>query len=1022
MARSTDVKPAPSPPLTSTVVLARWRLRNTWGMLLVTGLGMIAAVMLVCAVPLYSQIATTAGLHNVFSATPASPVLRFHATLQGLSAPIVQEVRKRIEPIPQTTLASYLDKGNQFSLQSQGFQIVSPKQKHATDTLALLGDEIEQATPHVKVLAGRLPLAQSNNLEAIVTAQTASGLNVHVGSILSLKFQAYTTLKGDSTNGSQIIIETTLPVHIVGIYEPTVANDVFWHGVALDPVTQQQNTTSTVSYSVLVSNEALVTATVNTIPTAQRSVASGIVFSSLTSDAYWYYRLNPTTFSITNENVLQNSLTTMQGRLADNYGTVQESPSYPYIQSVDVSGPVLSTYEGPGTLELFSNRVDVARIPVTILMIEAVALILFFISMMAELLVERQSDAIAVLRSRGASRGQVFGSFFTQSLGLGLLALLIGPILALVAVYLLIQRILGPMGQSALNVALGDTQGTLLLVAGYAVIAVVIAILAMGISTYRAVGFDVLALRRESARSGRRSLWQRFNLDLVAVVVSLAGYGISLYLNTVQGLDAQTRVLVQSPLALIAPTFLLLAGILILLRIFPLLLRLGATVATRGRGASAVLALGQMSRAPRQSVRMALLLALATAFALFSLLFTASQAQHVLDVAAYQVGADFSGMIAPAATAQDIARDTNALKSIRGVTSVTLGYSDQASTVGQNVNPIALRAVDADTFAQSAVWNDASVPLASLMKQLVARRGIVQASYAVPAIVDALTWNRLGLSQGNQFVLQAGPSSYTTDGNITFVAMAKVQHIPTVNDSTEPVDSNGSPLPGGIVVDYQSYATVFQQVIHEPLPVNYVWLRSSDDASAIANVRNALAKNDPQVNPLLDRRALVASLNSDPLTLDLIGELALGASTALLLALLGNLLASWLSARNRLTNFAILRALGTSPAQVASVLTWEQGIIYITALVLGILFGTLLSFITIPALVFSSVPTNGPTSGTNNGEFYALQHILPVHIVVPLSLIVALVVLVIICLVTLSMMVRVVTQPELSQALRLNED
>ena len=206
------------------------------------------------------------------------------------------------------------------------------------------------------------------------------------------------------------------------------------------------------------------------------------------------------------------------------------------------------------------------------------------------------------------------------------------------------------------------------------------------------------------------------------------------------------------------------------------------------------------------------------------------------------------------------------------------------------------------------------------------------------------------------------------------------------------------------------------------MSANYVWLHTSDDASAIANVRNALTKNDPQVNPLLDRRALVDSLNSDPLTLDLLGELALGASTALLLALLGNLLASWLSARNRLTNFAILRALGTSPAQVASVLTWEQGIIYITALVLGILFGTLLSFITILALVFSSVPTNGPTSGTNNGEFYALQHILPVHIVVPLSLIIALVVLVGICLVTLSMMVRVVTQPELSQALRLNED
>ncbi len=1032
MARSPVIKPisAPSksrdtssPSLASTVVLARWRLHNTWGMLLVTGLGMIAAVMLVCAVPLYSQIATTAGLHTVFSATPDSPVLRFHTTLQGLSSPIVQEVRKRIESIPQSTLASYLDKGSQFSLQSQGFPIVAPKPKHATDTLSLLGDEIEQATPHIKLLDGRLPQTQSSTLEAIITTQTASALNIHTGSIISLKFQAYSTFKGDTSpngQGSQIIIDTTLPLHIVGIYAPTLANDVFWHGVALDPIAQQHNTTF--SYNALVSNETLVAATMNTIPAAQKNTASGTVFSSLTSDAYWYYRLDQTTLSITNENTLQNSLATMQGRLADDYGTMQESPNFPYIQSADVSGLVLSTYQGPGTLERFSNRVDVARIPVTILMIEAVALILFFISMMAELLVERQSDAIAVLRSRGASRSQVFGSFFTQSLGLGLCALLIGPVLALIAVYLLIQRMLGSLGQSALNVALADIQGTLLLLVGYAVIAVAIAVLAMGIATYRAVGFDVLALRRESARSGKRSLWQRFNLDLVAVIVALAGYAISQYLNTVPGLDAQTRVLVQSPLALIAPTFLLLAGILILLRIFPQLLRLGATLATRGRGASAVLALGQMSRAPRQSVRMALLLALATAFAIFALLFTASQAQHVLYVAAYQVGADFSGSIPNATTAQDIARDTNALKGIHGVTSVTLGYTHSVSTVGQNVNPVEIRAVDADTFAQSAVWNDASVPLTSLMKQFVARRVRAEASNFVPAIVDTLTWNWLGLSEGTRFTLQAASSTDTTDGTITFIAMAKVGHIPTVNDSTEPGDSNGSPLPGGIVVDYKSYATIFHQVIKQPLPVNYVWLRTSDDPAAVANVRSALTKNDPQVNPLLDQRALIESLNSDPLTLDLVGELALGASTALLLALLGNLLASWLSARNRLTNFAILRALGTSPAQVASVLTWEQGITYITALVLGVVFGTLLSFVAIPGLVFTSVPTNGPTSGTNNGEFYALQHILPVQIVVPLSLLLALAVLVVICLVTLGMMVRVVTKPQLSQALRLNED
>jgi Tfp pilus assembly protein PilX len=45
-----------------------------------------------------------------------------------------------------------------------------------------------------------------------------------------------------------------------------------------------------------------------------------------------------------------------------------------------------------------------------------------------------------------------------------------------------------------------------------------------------------------------------------------------------------------------------------------------------------------------------------------------------------------------------------------------------------------------------------------------------------------------------------------------------------------------------------------------------------------------------------------------------------------------------------------------------------------------------------------------------------------VQIVIPPSLVIALVVLIVICVVTLGMMVRVVTKPELSQALRLNED
>ena len=53
--------------LPGVVILARWRVRQTWRLLLITGLGIVAAVMLVCAVPLYSDVSQSIGLRSVIS-------------------------------------------------------------------------------------------------------------------------------------------------------------------------------------------------------------------------------------------------------------------------------------------------------------------------------------------------------------------------------------------------------------------------------------------------------------------------------------------------------------------------------------------------------------------------------------------------------------------------------------------------------------------------------------------------------------------------------------------------------------------------------------------------------------------------------------------------------------------------------------------------------------------------------------------------------------------------------------------
>jgi hypothetical protein len=98
-------------------------------------------------------------------------------------------------------------------------------------------------------------------------------------------------------------------------------------------------------------------------------------------------------------------------------------------------------------------------------------------------------------------------------------------------------------------------------------------------------------------------------------------------------------------------------------------------------------------------------------------------------------------------------------------------------------------------------------------------------------------------------------------------------------------------------------------------------------------------------------------------------------------------------------------------------LTWEQAIIYLTGLLLGVGIGAFLVRTVVPALILTDFNSN-----LSSNQFYALQTTFPTQIVLPASLLLILLALVVIYGVALTMMVRIVSRPSLSQTLRLNED
>src|SRR6185437_10911230 len=73
------------------LVLACWRWRQSWRWVLVMGLGVVAAAVIVCAVPLFAQVALTAGARSTLTASPQDAQLELQVDARALSRQIAAD-------------------------------------------------------------------------------------------------------------------------------------------------------------------------------------------------------------------------------------------------------------------------------------------------------------------------------------------------------------------------------------------------------------------------------------------------------------------------------------------------------------------------------------------------------------------------------------------------------------------------------------------------------------------------------------------------------------------------------------------------------------------------------------------------------------------------------------------------------------------------------------------------------------------------------------------------------------------
>ncbi|GHO66595.1 hypothetical protein KSC_054870 [Ktedonobacter sp. SOSP1-52] len=1000
--------------LLSMITLALWRLRHSVFMLFMTGLGTVCAVMIVCALPVLQVVTTTAALRDLLRATPSNSELMVQVSSRTLaSARYAQQSQQLGQPFMQQMSPYLTSAPPQATLQVLNLPVISPHPISHVATFTLTGVNVPETSSHLKILQGRLPQENmSGPLEIALSQETARELTnepLHIGTLFS------TTLSSrlDSSSDPTKYTPRPLQFRLVGIFQ-TLENDPYWHGDTLDP-TAEGDPPKNIHYPLLLSLPAL-------LKQADRLATHEVPGSQLVLEKpfslYWYRHFDISKISVLQFPDLEQRLQLLQAIYANKFGSNANNQALD-ISNIFLSGAAISYYNQPGILERLQNRLSVSNIPIFLISGAIAALVLYFVAIMISLLVEHQANTITMLRSRGASGRQVFLTLATQCLILALLALLLGPLLALALVAFFVPRLLPTSTLDALNVLWPNPLPVLALTPAYALGAIFISLVIMFFALQQALRSNILDQRRQAARASQAPLWQRFYLDVILLVVALVAYILVLYTSSFPGLlDIGTYLLVISPLRILVPIFLVIALMLLFLRLFPLLLKLVARLAQRGKSAAPMLAFAQMTRSPQRALQMILLLSLACAFAFMSLVFATTQDTHLTDVTNYQTMSDFSAQISD--LAEEPLRDTYArYRSLPGVTSLSIGYVNDGTLTGET--PGRLFAIDSQTFAQTTLWqsSNSSKSLSVLMHELAEKSANANFKDGIPAIVDASTLNNLNLHVGSTFSINGASLG---DQTLHLVIIDSVDHIQSLNNSTDAAFNLSNPLPSGVLIDYETMNRYQVQDGGQITTPNMIWMRSQDSSPALKALRNALS--DPMLSlvNIEDRRAMINSLHQDPQTLELLGLILIGTVTAFVLALFGNFVAAWQSARSRLAHFAVLRALGTDARQVAQVLFWEQCTIYGTALVLGIFFAVVLALLVVPNLVFTTTPVSGENTYLGGAEFYALQYIVPTHIIYPSSLWLALGLFIAICVLAILMMIRLVLRPTLSRMLRLNED
>ncbi len=604
-------------------------------------------------------------------------------------------------------------------------------------------------------------------------------------------------------------------------------------------------------------------------------------------------------------------------------------------------------------LQRHQQQVQRLTLILTVFSIPVLGLIAYFISLVAGLVVQRQSNEIAVLRSRGTSRAQVLGIYLIEWLLLGGIALGFGLYLGQFAGLLMTWT------RSFLDLVVGERLPIELTPDAWsrALQTLVLLIVAGLIPAFGAAGFTIVSFKSERARGFRKPWWQRFYLDILLLIPVYYGYTQLSQRGSISflGFGGGGSDPFNNPLLLLAPSLAIFTLALVATRLFPLLMTALAWLTSRLPGVATVTALRYLARTPSAYSGPVLLLILTLSLATFTASMARTLDVHLVDQVYYTNGGDVrlfdlgqstqASSAGTPGTAQTSAAPTTPELSdvlteprflflpvtdylrVPGVTHATRVATSPADLIsGGKTIEGRFVGVDRADITEVARWrvDYGSESLGALMNRLADDPSMV--------LVDSRYAAQTGLRAGDRFTIAMNDLDVRREIPVTVAGY--INMFPTIY-----------PADGPFVVGNLDYA--FEQQGGQ-YPYN-VWLTVTP-GTPYKDIYAGLVENNLKTFDQGFSPTEIAAEHDRPERQGFYGLLSVGFIASAFLTVLGFLFYSILSFQRRFVELGMLRAIGLSTMQLGTLLAWEQSLIIGTGLLAGTAIGVGCSQLFIPYL------------------------------------------------------------------------